>query len=328
MATSTIIKGVDPAGNTHLYEERRDASANNRTYYGRNETLGASQTAATWQIYAEDRIGTTFYRTFAFSSDAFAFQWSARTTYFAAAAFLNQYSLQFTGAVNCYGIVPHNATVDFANSAAFSGSLWIKSTSTAVQTYFQKTSAGTGNNGYVFEIDGSQRLLFTHRGVSAADSIQLRTATIASLAGGSWKHIAWTKATGLLASGVKIYVDGVSQALTTVQNGLTGSTNNALPLNVGANFTGAGRFIGNMDEASLWNVELTGAEITEIYNSNAGVIDLEAGSGQIASGLVSWWRMGDGEFVAIPTIPDDKGTNDMTTQAGITTGDIESEVAP
>jgi hypothetical protein len=326
LAQSTVTKYLDPSGSTRLLLERRDKQ-NNRTYYGRNLDLSASQTDATWQIYAEDTIGNTFIRQFASNSDAYAFQWNLRTSYFSPPAFLNAFSLQLTGNTNCYGLVPHNASIDFANNAAFSGGMWIKTTMTAAVTLMQKTSSAAGNTGYTFEIDGSQRVLFTHRGLSAGDSISLRTPTIA-INNGQWHFIAWTKATGTAASTVKIYFDGVSQALTTVSNGLVTSTNNVLPLYVGSNITGSTRITGNIDEVSIWNAELTLAEITEIYNSNGGAIDLEAGSGQISSALTAWWRMGDGEYTTFPTIPDDKGTNDMTLQAGVTSGDLETEVAP
>jgi hypothetical protein len=326
MAESTVTKYLDPAGSTRLLLERRDKQ-NNRTYYGRNLNLSAAQTDATWQIYAEDVVGNTFLRQFANGSDAFNFQWNLRTTYFSPPAFINAYSLQLTGNTNCYGIVPHSSSIDFANNAAFSGAMWIKMSSSAAITLMQKTSTGTGNTGYTLEIDGSQRLIFTHRGLSASDSISVRTPTL-TINNGQWHFIAWTKATGLLASTVKIYYDGVSQTLTTVNNGLLTTTNNALPLYIGSNISGASRLTGNIDEVAIWNAELTLAEIQEVYNSNNGVIDLEAGSGNISSALTAWWRMGDGEYTTFPTIPDDKGTNDMTLQSGITTGDLETEVPP
>ena len=313
---------------TPLFEERRDFSNPTRKFYGRSSVVGAAQTDSVWQIYAEDTVGSSFVRLFANDDDGFIHQWSLRTTYFPPVSFLNQYSLQLTGAANSYCTVPHNATIDFANTAAFSWFHWVKMTSTAAAAFCQKASTATGNNGYTFEVDGSQRLLFTFRGNSGANQLSVRTPAL-TIANGAWHLIGLTKASGsALASTVKIYYDSVSQSLTTINDTLTETTNNVSALFVGANISGAMRLTANIDEPAIWNAALTQAEVTEIYNLNAGVIDLEAGSGQVASALIAYWRMGDGEFVAIPTIPDEKGTLDMTTQAAVTSGDIESEVAP
>ena len=326
MATSTITKYVNSSGTTHLFLERRDSTSTiGRTYYGRNLDLAAAQTDATWQIYAQD--SNPFYQQWANNTDAFDKQWSARSSYFGAPAFANGFSLQLSGNANQYGSVPFNASLDFAAAAAFSGFMWVKFTNMGAMTILQKTSGATGNNGYTWEVDGSQRLLFTHRGTSAGDSIQLRTPAL-TIANGAWHLIGWTKTASALASSTKIYYDGTSQALTTVQDALVGTTTTAAALVIGANVSGGTLYKGNIDEVAIWNQSLTAAEVTEIYHANAGVIDLEAGSGQIASALVSWWRMGDGEFTAYPTIPDDKATNDMTLQAGVTAGDVESETPP
>lgn len=286
-----------------------------------------SQTSAIWQIERTVSSGTLEIRSFA-GTGAFDQIWSDRESLFADPPFENTYSIQFTGVANSYGSVPHSADIDFANSDAFSLSCWFKTTSTAAFTLMMKTSAGSGNNGYTLEVDGSQRPILEFRGGGTGDRIRVRAdSPTVTLNNGSWNHILVTKDATTDASGVSMYLNGTSQTLNLLNDTLSGTTTNTDPLEVGAAFAGGTpRFTGNIDEVSIWDVELTSSEVTEIYNSNNGVIDLSAGSTQISADLVSWWRMGDD--ISFPTVPDQQGSNDMTLQSAVTSGDRESEVPP
>lgn len=48
-------------------------------------------------------------------------------------------------------------------------------------------------------------------------------------------------------------------------------------------------FDGNIDEIAIWNTTLSAGNITALYNSGNGAIDAAS-----ISGLVAYWRMGDG----------------------------------
>ena len=66
---------------------------------------------------------------------------------------------------------------------------------------------------------------------------------------------------------------------------------------------------GHTDEASIWSKALSGAEVTELYNSGAPT-DLTSHSAN--ANLVHWWRNGDLTDTA-STIYDRVGSLDLTT---------------
>ena len=83
-------------------------------------------------------------------------------------------------------------------------------------------------------------------------------------------------------------------------------------------YQGSSNFsIGGIDEAAIFNSELSQSDITAIYGSGTP-IDLSS-----YSSLVSWWRMGDGD--TFPTLTDNKGTNNGT-MTNMTSGNIVTDV--
>lgn len=315
------------------FEQRTDDSNPLRKIFGK-APLNTAETDAAWQIYAIDTVGQRTHTRFAESpsgiqNDRFVHKWSERADLFPPVPFENNFSVQFRNDSDSGGIVPDSNDLDFTNDGAFSAFVWIKTVDTSSQTFFQKSTAGSGSQGYTFEMDGAQRLIVNFRN-AGLNRLRVRTdSPTKNLADGSWHLVGFTKAASPLASGLKVYIDGVAQTLNVLNDNLTSSIVNAEPLTVGKDYnSGTPRFAGNMDELALWNANLSEAEVLEIYNSNAGVIDLAEGSGQIASGLVAWWRFGDGSFTELPTISDEVGTNDMILGSAVVGGDLESEVPP
>ena len=81
-------------------------------------------------------------------------------------------------------------------------------------------------------------------------------------------------------------------------------------------------YAGNLDEASLWDAELTATDITNIYNSGtANDLSTHAKSGN----LIGWWRNGDGD--TFPTITDQQG-NSNGAMTNMEVGDIVTDTPP
>lgn len=307
---------------SNLLELRQDSSQTSRTIYGR-ALPGTSQTASTWQIWATDISGFITHTQWANNDNRFVHQWSNRNNLFPALAFTNNFATNFSGDTNDYGIVPHSASIDFNQNSGFSISAWVKSSSASLMNIMEKTASGAG---YTLEISSSGLVRFEFRATGLGDRLNVRT--INSINSGTWRHLIIKKTAGVTAaSSVKIYIDGVLQTLTVLNDTLVNSPANIGNLYIAANASGGARFMGLFDEIAMWNAELTESEVLEIYNGNNGVTNLLTGSGQIASALVSWWRMGDG-VTSFPTIPDAKSTNNMTLQAGMVSGDFYTETPP
>lgn len=86
----------------------------------------------------------------------------------------------------------------------------------------------------------------------------------------TWHHVVMTYDGSQDVSGVNIYVDDTSVALSIVGNNLTGSTSNSDNSSIGAGSNGTAYYMkGRIDEVGVWNRELTASEVTELYNSGA-----------------------------------------------------------
>lgn len=139
----------------------------------------------------------------------------------------------------------------------------------------------------------------------------------------TWHHLAFTFNNGT----VKMYVDGnedtsvvksQDDACLTLFNGNAPLVMGTLWDNGAHNETYTKPM--SMDEASIFSVALSDAEISTLYNSGAPT-NLVGHSKY--SSLVSWWRMGDLDD-SITTIKDRKGSNHAT-PTNMESGDIVSD---
>ena len=78
------------------------------------------------------------------------------------------------------------------------------------------------------------------------------------------------------------------------------------------------------DEVSLFNVELSAADVTTLYNDGLPFNPVPL------TNLKGYWKMGDGGIVGnpiatFPTIPDETGNNDGT-MTNMTSTDFKADV--
>jgi hypothetical protein len=117
-------------------------------------------------------------------------------------------------------------------------------------------SAGTG--GYYLRIDSTNKLMFLKSQIGV---IALSTATITDL---NWHHVAATKS----GATTKLYLDGVELAATVTDATLIDST---FPYAyVGSDLNGTETFDGWIDEAAIYNVALSSAQIASHYSVGSG----------------------------------------------------------
>ena len=120
------------------------------------------------------------------------------------------------------------------------------------------------------------------------------------LSDGQWHHHCLSRNALVL----NYYIDGVLQT-NVINNTLNSASGTETTIrNIGANSAATLPVTASLDEISLFNTALSQANITDIYNLGTPN-DISA-----MSGLVSWWRMGDGS--TYPTINDEIGSNDGT----------------
>tara|TARA_R110000796_G_scaffold162344_1_gene279137 strand:- start:17598 stop:22658 length:5061 start_codon:yes stop_codon:yes gene_type:complete len=136
------------------------------------------------------------------------------------------------------------------------------------------TAIGVGDTFMLTYIESSGLLNYQMRSTAGIIWIQWSSFPVTT---GVWNMITFTNDNSGLASGVKIYLNGVEyttgrNVLADALGGVTGD-NTGTPFSVGGYRANAEpwQFIGDIDEVAVWHKELTTDEITELYNTGSGV---------------------------------------------------------
>lgn len=197
----------------------------------------------------------------------------------------------------------------FEYNQAFSVSCWVKTTVDSGYA-ISKRGSPTAYRGWGLAVwgGGGGSLGFWLTSTTISAEIDVYT-TAAGFNDDAWHHVVvtWNGASPALATGVTIYVDGVSQALVVRYDTLgTNTIVDSTSLNVGGRSDGSALFTGSIDEVAVYNAELTADEVQWIYNAGA---PSDLSHANAPSGLVSWWQMGENRSAA--TLPDQQGSNDL-----------------
>lgn len=321
----TVKKGEDPT-----FYLRIDKPNSSTTFIGKTYDLNALTSAPVWQITRTIVSGTETITQFADDVNTYDKIWDNRVSLFGSAPFANSLSVQFDGA-NDFVDVSHNAAIDFDfRSESASWNFWIKiSNTTSSVTYLEKQASNVGWRFYL----KAKRLTLELRGTGGTgDRIRVRSFSSGTKFGtrlndGAWHMVTATYDGSGLASGVNLYLDGVAESTLQIQNDTlstdTSNTNNMAiaSRSGGGNNTGP----GNIDEVSIWDVELSAGDITTIYNSGIPIDLQNQGLSPITVSLNYWCRMGDGSNDVFPILEDVESliTGTMT---NMTAGDIEGAV--
>lgn len=181
--------------------------------------------------------------------------------------------------------------LNFERTDAFSISTWVKTIDSSTENVLI-TNQATSGVGYKTLFNGSTgSLIFEIKNTHPTNSLSVNNNT-ETYNDGNWHHLLFTYDGSSLASGAKIYVDGLSVSLNVASDTLTSSILNTDNLQFGVQGGGVNNFDGSQDEISIWNKELTPTEVSEIYAGNTH-INLKKTS--MSDNLVGWWRMGDGD---------------------------------
>jgi len=122
-----------------------------------------------------------------------------------------------------------------------------------------------------------------------------------ALQDGKWHHLAMTAPTAGTAADVKLYMDGVLLPTVYVVGGQLALSYDTL---AGIAFRAGSRDLGNysdadFDEIALWDVELSAAAISEMFNGGAPTDLTKNGTNyQSASALQLYWRFEEGTGLA------------------------------
>lgn len=210
------------------------------------------------------------------------------------AAFLDVYSKRFSGSGHAEPLL--STPYAFERTDGFSIAFWYVIPMGIGGGPYPVLSNRIGDSlssGYDVIITASQHVSFVLGGSTDEISIE----TTAAFSTSNWHYVVVTYDGSSSSAGMEIYVDSALQTVTRAGT-LTSTTVSALPLRIGSKSyaTMAQFFVGYLDEMAIYDTEMAAITVTATYNAGAPT-DLTD-----ATGLQSWWRMGDGD--TSPTIID------------------------
>lgn len=208
----------------------------------------------------------------------------------------------------------------FDNTDTFSLVCWFKTRETDGALISKQDSAGV-ERGYSLSLTTGGKLRFEL--VSTAGSDEILIETIGSFNDYTWHQVVVTYAGTSLASGVLIYVDGVSQSYTVIEDTLSATTTNAIDFQLGAIDAISALFAGVIDDPAVYDIELTPANVTTLYNSGDPPDLTSVGP---TGNLVGYWLMGDGD--TYPTLTDNSANTNDGTMVNMEAADLVVDSPP
>jgi hypothetical protein len=201
-------------------------------------------------------------------------------------------SYAFDG-TNEYVDIGDVSELSFAMTDPFSVSCWVRKTGATFGMIIGKVNSSTDSpalRGWMVNINASGQFEIYLR-EDGSNGIAVQT-TATTFDNGDWYHVVFTYDGSNTVAGLKIYVDGSAEALATTLNAPATTLTNSASVLIGARNTTAleGPWNGAITDVSVWDKELSGAEVTELFGRDHPI---DASSSSMSANLVGWWRMGN-----------------------------------
>lgn len=149
---------------------------------------------------------------------------------------------------------------------------WVKTSTDGAQSIIAKQDSNSPYSGYNMQFGSSGLLYFQLVNTYSSNAIEVASSSDLNYDDGTWHHVAATYDGSSKASGVKLFFDGARISTTTVQDTLTTTTTNSIPLNIGSRNAAAQYFSGQIDEARIYNRSFSPSEIASLYHWATGPV--------------------------------------------------------
>lgn len=282
---------------------RTEQASSNITFVGKS-THGSLTSSPVWQIKRITKSGINTITEYA-DSGKFSQVWDNRSSLFGAPevpVFTNLSSVSFDG-INDFINLGNNLSDE--RTVPWSFSFWVRPSAVATSNSVLY-SKRTGNAGLFFRMLSVGRLEVQMLATATLYNRVITTNTVFSQY--TWHHVVITYNGNGLNTGFTIYINGVPVLLTLSSNTLGANTIiNTGSAQIGAMTSVNQYYSGHLDEISKFSVELTGPEVTELFNVGEPT-DLVTFSNYVS--LQNWWRMGEYGLDSFPTVVDQSGIVD------------------
>lgn len=242
-------------------------------------------------------------------------------TYLDANPFANQFSLNFDGVddyLDC-GNASEFTFTNNSNDLPFTFNFWMypNSVSSGIQIFGKSVNSTSQEYEILFAYNNMRIRLY-----DTVNGGHLTLGMPSPLAINQWHNVCFTYDGSGTQQGLKTYVNGVMPTQTYASGGTYVCMQSApIALKIGTCLT-SNFFVGNIDEFSIFNTELTAAQVLTIFNAGTPLDIINTAS--VSTNLVAWWRMG--EAGAYPTILDSSVNSNNGTMTNMSPNDIDNFV--
>lgn len=184
-------------------------------------------------------------------------------------------AITLNGASQFYNVPSISAFSFIQNTAIFTIEFWIKFTNPAIRKAVMSNTIYASQKGFFIVLEngvnfGTKALRVALLNGSGTVGVDFRTADNA-ITDSNWHHVVITH-TAAANNSSAIYIDGVSQSITTTTFNTVSTGDSTYPLYVGAgNKNGSpwNPVVGSMDEVAIYPTALAEARILAHYNAGA-----------------------------------------------------------
>ena len=179
--------------------------------------------------------------------------------------------------------------LNFEYNEPRSVSFWVKPGSLpAFMSLMSKVDSAPTYRGFTLNSGLGSVGFNLYNDVGAGRTISVYSISSSVLSIGVWTHLCWTYDGSGLASGIVLYVNGVSSTLGVIADTLAGNTIVSTgDLEIARRVVDGGYVDGSMTEPAVYSDVLSAAEALWIYNSKSPRDLLD---GSAPDNLEAWWR--------------------------------------
>jgi hypothetical protein len=155
-------------------------------------------------------------------------------------------------------------------------SSWVKTAVDTGMSIIAKQDNNSPFSGYNLQTGAGGFVYFQLVNTYGSNAIEVRSTNDLNYDDNSWHNITVTYDGSQNASGVKIYYDGTEVPATIVQNTLSASTVNSIPLNIGSRNAASQYFNGTVDDVRIYSRAITSTEVTQLSLTTPTAVSIGA----------------------------------------------------
>jgi len=195
---------------------------------------------------------------------------------------ISNYSMEFDGS---NGNILFGNTNSFEITDSFSGSCWVNLQSLGVNYFITKQLNSSPFTGYIFSLRTDNKLqLFIAESLSKS----ILVFSDETLSANTWYNLAFTYDGSNSGSGVKMYINGTLTAPNITNTGTITTILNAAPFQISGRGGAAGNVDGRVDQVTIYDYELSQAQVTTLGNSGSVVNPMA-----LSPVPVAYYQLGD-----------------------------------